>query len=52
MQKQRIQYICQKRNKFLQKKKKKLTKKIVKLKKFNIISNTKYILNVILLQIN
>ncbi len=39
----------QKYNKFLQKKEKKLTKKVVKLKKFNIISNTKNILNIILL---
>ncbi len=52
MQKQHIQYICQKRNKLLQKKKKKLTKKVVKLKKFNITSNTKYILNIILLLTN
>ncbi len=48
MREQRIQRICQKRNKLLQKKKKRLTKKIVKLKKFNIISNTKNILNIIL----
>ncbi len=42
----------QKYNKFLQKKEKKLTKKIVKLKQFDIINNTKYISNVILLQAN
>ncbi len=39
----------QKRNKILQKKEKRLTKKIVKLKKFDITSNTKYILSAILL---
>ncbi len=49
MREQRIQYICQKYNKFLQKKEKRLTKKVVKLKKFNITSNTKNILNIILL---
>ncbi len=49
MREQRIQRMRQKCNKFLQKKEKKLTKEIVKLKKFDIISNTKYILNVILL---
>ncbi len=49
MQEQRIQRIRQKRNKLLQKKEKKLTKKVVQLKQFDIISNTKYILNVILL---
>jgi len=47
-----MQCIRQKRNKLLQKKEKKLTKKVVKLKKFDIISNTKCILNVILLQVN
>ncbi len=49
MQKQRIQYIYLKNNKFLQKKEKKITKKVVKLKKFNITNNIKYILNIILL---
>ncbi len=44
-----MQRMRQKRNKFLKKKKKKLTKEVVKLKKFDIISNTKNILNVILL---
>jgi hypothetical protein len=39
----------QKRNKILQKKEKRLTKKTVRLKKFDITSNTKYILSVILL---
>ncbi len=52
MREQYIQYIYQKYNKLLQDKKKKLTKKIVELKKFDIISNTKYILNIILLQAN
>ncbi len=47
-----MQRMRQKRNKLLQKKEKKLTKKVVKLKKFDIISNTKCILNVILLQAN
>ncbi len=52
MRKQRIQRICQKRNKLLQKKEKKLTKEVVELKKFDIINNTKNILNIILLQAN
>jgi len=52
VQKQRIQYMCQKRNKLLQEKKKRLTKKIVELKKFDITNNTKNILNIILLQAN
>ncbi len=39
----------QKYNKFLQKKEKKLARKVDKLRKFNIINNTKYILNIILL---
>ncbi len=47
-----MQYIRQKYNKLLQEKKKKLIKKVVKLKKFDITSNTKCILNIILLQIN
>ncbi len=49
MQKQYIQYIYQECNKLLQKKKKRLTKKFVELKKFDITSNTKNILNIILL---
>ncbi len=49
MQKQCIQRMRQKCNKFLKKKKKKLTKEVAKLKKFDIISNTKNILNIILL---
>ncbi len=49
MQKQHIQYMYQKYNKLLQKKEKKLTKKVVELKEFDIISNTKNILNIILL---
>jgi len=44
-----MQRICQECNKFLQEKKKKLTKEVIKLKQFDIISNTKYISNVILL---
>ncbi len=44
-----MQRMRQKCNKFLQKKKKKLTKKIVKLKEFDIINNIKNILNIILL---
>ncbi len=44
--------MCQKRNKLLQEKKKRLTKKIVELKKFDITNNTKNILNIILLQAN
>jgi hypothetical protein len=47
-----MQYIRQKYNKFLQEKKKKPIKKVVKLKKFDITSNIKCILNIILLQIN
>jgi len=47
-----MQRMRQERNKFLQVKKKKLTKKVVKLKKFDITSNTKYISNVILSQAN
>jgi acyl-ACP thioesterase len=49
MQEQRIQRIRQERNKLLQKEEKKLIKKVVKLKQFDIINNTKYISNVILL---
>ncbi len=49
MQKQYIQYRYQKCNKLLQEKKKKLAKKAVKLKKFNITNNIKYILDIILL---
>jgi len=47
-----MQYIRQKYNKLLRKKKKKLIKKVVKLKQFNITSNTNYISSVILLQTN
>jgi len=47
-----MQRMRQKRNKLLQKKEKKLTKKVIKLKQFNIISNIKCISNVILLQTN
>ncbi len=47
-----MQRMRQKRNKLLQKKEKKLIKEVVKLKKFNITSNIKNILNVILLQAN
>jgi len=49
MQEQRIQRIRQERNKLLQKEEKKLIKKVVKLKQFDIINNTKYTSNVILL---
>jgi hypothetical protein len=42
----------QKRNKFLQEKEKRLTKKVIKLKQFNIVNNTKCISNIILLQTN
>jgi len=42
----------QERNKLLQKEKKRLTKKVVKLKQFDITSNTKCILNIFLLQAN
>jgi len=49
VQKQYIQYIYQKYNKLLQEKKKRLTKKVIKLKKFDITSYTKNILNIILL---
>ncbi len=49
MQKQYIQYMRKKYNKLLQKKEKKLTKKVIKLKKFDIVSNIKHILNIILL---
>ncbi len=37
---------------FYKKKEKKLAKKVVKLKKFNITSNIEYILNIIVLQMN
>ena len=47
-----MQRIRQKRDKLLQKKKKKLTKKVVELKQFDIINNTKCILNIILSQAN
>jgi len=47
-----MQRMRQKRNKLLQKKEKKLIKEVVKLKKFNITSNIKNILNVIPLQAN
>ena len=52
MREQRMQRMRQECNKLLQEKKKKLTKKFVKLKQFDIINNTKCISNVILSQIN
>jgi len=47
-----MQCMRQERNKLLQEKEKKLTKKVIKLKQFDITSNIKCISNIILLQAN